>query len=448
MRITKKILLVCVLLGSYLFLSNGVFATPADKSSLIPEQLYPQLPAGVVPELAAKGRYTVGVRTMRITNPAQFDPATQKTKDRTLTVEVWYPSVSKNHLSKKHAVKTSYENVTRSHKSFSIQADAYRNAKVITETNGTKFPLVVISHGYPGDRILMFYLGEHLASHGYVVAAIGHTDSTMAEINFKKAPYSGFFSTLLNRSRDQQFTLNYFTTKANFTAKIIDPNNAGLIGYSMGGYGAVNTIGGCYSFTDATASAFTGVKDPAQIVKIKTLLNSCAGGQYQHVKVDPKWKAVIAMAPWGGQHHLFNKQALAKITTPILYVDGNLDDVADYDNGVQSLYEQTGSQKKYFLTYLNARHNIAPHPAPAVSRVNIDDFSHYYEPVWSNVELNNINKHFALAMMDCYLKKQQQQCKYLDLSGNSNQKVINGKMPPPWKGFDNRFSAGMTWQKR
>ncbi len=67
----------------------------------------------------------------------------------------------------------------------------------------------------------------------------------------------------------------------------------------MGGYGAVNTIGGCYNFTDTTRSTFTGIKDSEQVKKVMALLNSCAGGQYQNVQVDSKWQAVIAMAPWG-----------------------------------------------------------------------------------------------------------------------------------------------------
>jgi hypothetical protein len=178
--------------------------------------------------------------------------------------------------------------------------------------------------------------------------------------------------------------------------------------------------------------------------KIVALLNSCAGGQYQDVKVDPKWQAAIAMAPWGGQHNLFKEQALAKINTPILYMAGDLDDISGYD-GMKSLYEKTGPKKKYLLTYQNARHNIAPHPAPLVAKTSELDIGHYYEPVWGSMRLNNTNKHFALAMMDCYLKGDKSKCDYLDLSDNSNQVAIDGKVPLPWKGFDHRYSTGMEW---
>ena len=414
-----------------------------SKTTLVPEQLQKQLPKDVVAELAEIGQFKIGVKTLNIINPAQFDPATQAPKDRELTVEVWYPTSVDN----QHTKKTSYENVTRTGKNFSIQADAFRDSAVLANNEAEKFPLVVISHGYTGYRTLMYYLAEHLASHGYIVAAIDHTDSTNAEIDMINSPFAGFVSTLLNRSRDQQFTLNYLTTTPNFLSKVIDSQKAGLIGYSMGGYGAVNTIGGCYNFTNTTASTFTGIKDPEQVEKVKALLNSCAAGQYETPKVDPRWQAVIAMAPWGAQHQLFQQEALSKINTPILYIAGDLDDVSDY-NAIKSLYEQTGSDNKYLLTYQNARHNVAPHPAPSVAKTSELDIGHYYEPAWDSTVLNNNNKHFTLAMMDCYLKQKLTQCAYLDLSPDSNQIAIDGKTPKPWKGFDHRYAVGMGWHKK
>ena len=111
--------------------------------TLIPEQLYSPLPSDVVPELATNGKFKVGVKTLEIVNPAQFDAATQTTKDRKLAVEVWYPSNADN-----TSIKTSYENETRTGIEFSMQADAYRDAAVLLSTNDAKYPLVVISHGY------------------------------------------------------------------------------------------------------------------------------------------------------------------------------------------------------------------------------------------------------------------------------------------------------------
>lgn len=416
---------------------------------IIPEQLYPALSAEVLPELAATGSYAVGVKTVQVTDPARFDLITQGPKARKLTLEIWYPAATDT-----SKTFTSYENQSRSGIPFSLQASAMRDVPVLKSTK-EKYPLVVLSHGYTGYRTIMFYLGEHLASQGYIVVGIDHTDSTNAEIDMKTAPFAGFVSTLLNRSRDQQFVLEHLRREPALTDSQLDGSKAAVIGYSMGGFGALSTIGACYDFNPLTTAAFTGLKDPVQLAALQQYLNSCAGGQYPATAKtapatlptpDVAWQAAIAIAPWGGQHQLFSATSLAGLKVPVLYVAGDLDDVSGY-TGMQTLYQQSGSKAKYLLTYHNARHNIAPHPAPAVASSSELDAGHYYEPAWSVRTLNEINKHFALAMLDCHVKQQTARCAYLDLPASPNQLPVDGKTPDTWRGFDNRYATGMSWQQ-
>ena len=53
--------------------------------------------------------------------------------------------------------------------------------------------------------------------------------------------------------------INYFNEQSNFASEQVDQTSAGVIGYSMGGFGAVNTIGGCYAFNEQTTAMFTGM---------------------------------------------------------------------------------------------------------------------------------------------------------------------------------------------
>jgi predicted dienelactone hydrolase len=430
---------------SALSLSIALISMSAEAAApAVAEQLYPAMTSDVLPELSASGTYAVGVTTIDVVNPAQFDVASQSNKDRPLKLEIWYPAAANA-----KTPLTSYQNQSRSGVKFNLQAAAMRDVPVLKSSD--KYPLVVLSHGYTGYRTIMFYLGEHLASHGYIVVGIDHTDSTNAEIDMKNAPFAGFVSTLINRSRDQQFVLQYLRQQPKLMANQLDATSAAVIGYSMGGYGAVSTVGACYNFNPLTTAAFTGLKDPAQITALQTLLNSCAGGQYNQdtttlPQPDPAWKAAIAMAPWGGQHQLFSPASLQALKVPMLYIAGDLDDVSGYD-GIQSLYQQTGSPQKYFLTYRNARHNIAPHPAPAVASGNELDIGHYHEPAWSSRTMNEVNKHFALAMMDCYLKAKTDRCQYLNLPESPDQRPVDGKSPATWQGFDPRYATGMSWQQ-
>jgi alpha-beta hydrolase superfamily lysophospholipase len=397
------------------------------------QQLFTSQP-DVTPELGKRGSYSVGVTTIQATNPQQLSTKDYKSvEDRTLTMEVWYPAVIKD-----TDVQATYENVTRTHKSFSLQGNSVRDAKTNQEKT---YPLVVLSHGYTGYRTIMFYLGEHLASHGYVVVGIDHTDSTTGEIDFKNGPFAGFPSTLINRARDQQFVLDFFTSANSDLAKVADTDYASVIGYSMGGYGAVNTVGGCYNFNQQGLQAF-GFPELA-VKALVPVFNICNAGQD---KVDSRWKAMVAYAPWGQEQNLHKLDA---IQVPSLYITGDLDDVSGYDQGVKKLFEQSAAKDSFMLVYENARHNIAPHPAPAVAYAADADLGHYYEPTWNSETLNRVNQHMTLAFLDCYVKQQASSCEYLPKRENSTQtKQADGTLTDPWPGFTNRWGVGMKFMRR
>jgi predicted dienelactone hydrolase len=208
----------------------------------------------------------------------------------------------------------------------------------------------------------MFYLGEHLASHGYVVVGIDHSGSTNADIKDESDRPAGFVNTLYNRARDQQFLLDYFADQTSPVEAIVDTDRAAIIGHSMGGFGAINTVGGCYDFK---SEFFKQGGVPTAIALVLPFpLNSCFGGGEQ---LDPRWKAVQLLAPWGGEASVHDIDAMAKITVPTFYLAGDQDNTSGFKNGIKRLHERTGSEHNYLLVFANARHNIGPHPAPAAS---------------------------------------------------------------------------------
>ena len=153
---------------------------------------------------------------------------------------------------------------------------------------GGAFPLVIISHGYPGNRYLMSHLGENLASKGYVVASIDHKDSTYED-------QKSFASTLYNRPFDQLFVLNELARmgkagSGSFLSTLVDDSRVGLVGYSMGGYGVVNVVGGGYS----KASETLALSPPNRLLAER----GAANPDYQK-SADARIKAAIAIAPWG-----------------------------------------------------------------------------------------------------------------------------------------------------
>lgn len=414
-----------------LFFSTCLLSAQVQAS----EQLFTNQPT-MMPELAKNGQYAVGVQTITVTNPDQLDLTdfTSK-KDRQLKLEVWYPTNAHASMS-----PTTYENMTRQHKPFSVQGEAYRGAAAL---DSGKYPLVVLSHGYTGYRTIMFYMGEHLASHGYVVVGIDHTDSTNEHVDFKNNPGGGFVSTLLNRSRDQQFVLDHFATVKSPVGKIVDANNASVVGYSMGGFGAINTVGGCYNFNAAGLERIGFPKEAAK--SMVPLFNFCNAGKQE---VDSRWKAMAAFAPWGQELDVHQADSLAEIKVPSLYVAGDEDDVVGYEKGVKKLFEQTGSEHNYLMVFENARHNFAPHPAPAIAYETDYDIGHYIEPSWSNEILTRINEHMVLAFLDCHVKSDDKGCAYLPTREDITQvKQEDGKLTPPWPGFADRWGTGVLFYR-
>lgn len=412
-----------------LLISTCAIGNPVGEA----QRLYSPLPDEVIPALSKAGKWPVAVRTITVVNKVHYPLFEKEQKPRELVLEVWYPASQQGE-------PALYENVMRSHTPFSIIGSASRDS----EPAKGSYPLIILSHGYTGYRHLMYYLAEHLASHGYVVAAIDHTDSTNQDINIQESPYAGFPSTLYNRSRDQQFVLEALTEHTQFST-VIDDSKVGLIGYSMGGYGAVATAGGCYAFDQQNVATFTGVTDAKTAAGIAKKLNTCSGGN--QTEPDGRWAAVVALAPWGGQHQLFSPKSLNNIAVPILYVVGEFDDISGYD-GVTWLYKQTQNNQTKLLTIDNARHNIAGHPAPAEAYNHELDLGHYYEPAWQTQALNNIVRHFSSAQMNCYLKDQKQSCKYLAVQGNSNEVDAEGKTTPAWPGFNKRYGLGLRMDSK
>jgi len=287
------------------------------------------------PELAVRGEHSVGVQTLELINENQLDILNySKGKDtlynRPLTIEVWYPA----EVTSESSTLIAYEEVMGNANSadrpiipFTFLGRASRDAKA--EYSGEAYPLLIVSHCYTGSRYLMTYLTENLASKGYVVVAIDHTESTFMDAG-------GFTSTLLNRSFDVLFVLHKMTelSKADgsFLKGLVDTDRTALIGYSMGGYGVVNVAGAGYS--PQAAQFFASMSGGSKALQKRSVGNP----EYQ-ASIDPRIKAVVAFAPWGMQRGIWNAEGLAGIKIPSFFVAGSQDDISGYEKGIKAIYE-------------------------------------------------------------------------------------------------------------
>jgi predicted dienelactone hydrolase len=94
-------------------------------------------------------------------------------------------------------------------------------------------PLVLYSHHSRGHRRSATYLTTHLASHGYLVAALDHSEVVAPEIT---GNVQGFIA---NRVPDLRFLLDYMLTGAIPCSARPDPERIAIVGHSAGGWTAL-----------------------------------------------------------------------------------------------------------------------------------------------------------------------------------------------------------------
>jgi predicted dienelactone hydrolase len=399
------------------------------------------------PELAAYGTYAIGVRTIQVTDRNRPDILNTKEGgptaryDRTLTLEVWYPAVAS-------AISGSdYRTISRDTSiTVTLHGRAVRDAAPLA--GSVAFPLVIISHGYPGNRLLLGHMGENVASKGFVVVSIDHKDSTYDD-------QQAFASTLYNRPFDQVFVLNEIARlgvagSGSFLAGLVDASRTGIVGYSMGGHGVVNVIGGGYSKASETLQA----APPNHLLAERGAANPA----YRQ-SMDPRIKAAIAIGPWGMPAGFWDADGLKGIRTPVMFVAGSADETSGYEKGTKAIFLGATNADRYLLTFIDAGHNAgAPIPAPVESypvspTSNPIAFTHHADPVWDTVRMNNILDHFASAYFGLHLKGEGEKQAYLDVipAGKDGVYAVDrdGKPGPThtyWKGFKRGTAVGLTLQ--
>jgi predicted dienelactone hydrolase len=381
------------------------------------------------PELAAFGSHDIGVRTLVVTDSGRPDVLNAQagepvpTYDRSLTVEVWYPAK----LGHGQVPGTRYTTITRNPEiTARLAGRAVRDAWA---SAGGPYPLVIVSHGHPGNRYLMSHLGENLASKGYVVASIDHRDSTYDD-------QQAFGSTLYNRPLDQRAVLDamagFAAEGGHFLYGVVDADNTAIIGYSMGGYGALNNLGAGYSESGVTSNS-----SPPN----RMLDEFAAGNPEYRRSLDPRIKAGIPIGAWGMRGGFWDAAGLAGMTIPALFVAGDADGVAGYEDGIRAIYEGAINSDRYMLVFKDAGHNAgAPIPLPVefLDAPSTEGASHYTDSVWDNVRMNNILQHFATAFLDLHLKGDGDMRSYLDLPEDGADAGQGG-----WKGFAGRGAVGL-----
>jgi predicted dienelactone hydrolase len=343
-----------------------------------PLQVTAQTPATFEPPtLTARGLYRVGVQTISVTDTA---------RNRTLKLEVWYPAILEANQE-----KTEYRSQVGK-TNYVMPGRAGRDAPILESIN--PFPLLVFSHGQPDNRMQTADLLEHLASQGFVVAAIDHTGSTNTDVTVL-----AYADGLVYRPQDILFVMGEIPKRfANS-----DANNIGLVGFSYGGYSSLNVagIGLDANHTRTHCAGLPVAFFPCAMLPFLPGLEAQRGAGV--VKPDPRIKAVFVMAPYGGLW--LSESQLETMCVPLFVAVGREDFVAVPERDAFMVFARSGSESKYLLTLEGAGHHIWVACPPEV--IGTSDEVGCNEPVaWDRSRAHALTQHFATAFFKRFLKSQ------------------------------------------
>jgi predicted dienelactone hydrolase len=307
-----------------------------------------------------------------------------------------------------------------------------------------------MSHGLLNWAAAMTYLAEHLASRGYAVLGLEHED---------EAAVHPLAAALLLRPLDQAGAVNLLirleAAPDHPLHQRLDLDRVGLIGFSMGGYGALVTAG---ARVNSDSLVWRQLSPDAQAQHAQPMSAAAAS-------VRARIGAVVAIAPWGGQTAVgvLRPAGLTGVQAPTLVVAGDQDDISGYADGVRSLWAQLPATPRWLLVYENARHNIGLQGAPDNLQGTFAAWSAFEEPVWRRDRILDINRHFVTAFLDLTLRGQSERAVFLQ---SAVSRASEGQWPEPfgtpatgrfagaprgdithWAGFQRRWAVGLRLEQ-
>jgi predicted dienelactone hydrolase len=177
-----------------------------------------------------RGRFPVGVCTVQTLDTARRRP---------FACEIWYPAAAQHAGQDMAHATQDFFNVPTGDAPHG--QTAVRDAAAAAGT----YPLIIYSHHSGGHRRAATFLCTHLSSHGYVVAALDHSEVVAAELARKSGETEAeklarWEAVIGSRVPDISFLLDQLLGGAAWDSEAkLDPAQIGIVGHSFGGWTAL-----------------------------------------------------------------------------------------------------------------------------------------------------------------------------------------------------------------
>ena len=177
-----------------------------------------------------RGPFPVGVRTTQ---------SVDTERNRSFPCEIWYPATA--HHQGQDLVSETQDVFTVPLDNTPRRQMAVRNAAA----HAGSYPAIIFSHHSGGHRRAATFLCTHLCSHGYIVAALDHSEVSAPELRGSQGETeeqkgARMQAVIASRVPDARFLLDrVLGGTAGVPDARADPGRIGIVGHSFGGWAAL-----------------------------------------------------------------------------------------------------------------------------------------------------------------------------------------------------------------
>lgn len=345
------------------------------------------------PTYGVHGPYAVGTMDMVVDN-----------EDRPFSVTLWYPALNPEGLEEVHVYPANYPPVFP-------PLEVYGSALFEAEPDSANgpYPLVVWAHGFTSFRTMNTFLGEHLASWGFVV--IGPDFPDMDASTIANEPDT-FYPMYYNNPRDVSSTIDFAETLNidGVMAGMIDTEHVGVAGHSSGGFTTLQAAGGqldlagllafCEEVGEDDSFDCPMVLSSADEIAALYGLNSIPEDLLPSLG-DDRIDAIIPLAP---DQVFFGETGLNNVTVPTLYMSGTDDLLVPYED-VQAGFASLGSEIAFLVEFDYAGHGLFQDTCdrfPAMIQFGFYELC--AEKVWDKLRAHDLINHYATSFLLWQLK--------------------------------------------
>ncbi len=273
-------------------------------------------------------------------------------------------------------------------------------------------PIIMISHGLAANRANFAYLGEHLASHGFLAVLPQHpgsdTDQLQAWLSGQVS--DGFQVTeFIDRPLDIHFILNELEARnaSEFNGQL-NLQKVGVAGHSFGAYTALAVAGAKIDFNNLRKECthqFNSI-NLAQIFQCRALELPEQTYNFR----DERVKAIVVMNPVNSS--IFGQQSLSKISIPVFWKTSGKDTVAPVAWEQVRSFTWLTTRQKYLLLAEGDRHiNLNLNLMNQTLSASLKEIvAPVPEPVTEYIRA------FSLAFFEAYVREDQTYKSYLNAS--------------------------------